>query len=161
MSPELKQRRKAEKKARIKRHRTQWLHNRDLLTKLPASHYDWVVAVAFYAALHAVETLFAEDGVQAVSNHGDRFAALRQNKSYDKIHDSYHQLYDLAYTTRYSAEPGRWIRFEDVESRVLNGLLLSIERSVARQLKMDEPAPLTLPKRDSDPQPAAKGATDA
>jgi len=44
-------------------HITQWKHNRAFLATIPPDYPDWVVTVAFYVALHAVDALLAHDKV--------------------------------------------------------------------------------------------------
>ena len=45
------------------------MHNRELIPLLPQSHPDWIVTLAFYTALHAVDALFAADGITGVTSH--------------------------------------------------------------------------------------------
>lgn len=111
----------------------QWQRNRELLSKLPAAHHDWIVTVAFYTALHAVETLLLVDDVSEHETHRDRNTRLLSPR-YEVIYPSYDQLYNLAHVARYSAQPRRWINYTDIAPKLIDGSLIIIEKEVCRLL---------------------------
>ncbi len=115
-------------------HRRQWKHNRGFLGSIPADYPDWIVTVAFYTALHAVDTLLAADKVSSVISHGTRNAVLMNTNRYKSIYSAYHPLYGLSRTVRYLADPAKWVSVEDIERHVLKGHLYRIERSVLKLL---------------------------
>ncbi|MGF1634126.1 MAG: hypothetical protein ACFCVE_09785 [Phycisphaerae bacterium] len=118
-------------------HVSQWLHNRSLLSIIPLTHHDWLITVAFYTALQAVDALLAHDGIE-VSRHDARLSALKNGRRYERVYRSYKPLYDLAYTTRYSAQPGLWVAREDVDAKVLRHLLYPLEQSIRNLLRLDD-----------------------
>lgn len=115
--------------AKSSSHVSQWKHNRALIHLIPASHPDWIVTITFYAALHAVDSLLAHDGVSPIT-HTDRSRALQKNRRYDKVYRCYDPLYKLSRTVRYLSEPSKWVRYEDIPIKVFEGLLYPIEASI-------------------------------
>lgn len=113
----------------IDAHIRQWLHNRALAEKIPASHPDWIVTVAFYSAVHAIDAALAHDGI-FVCNHETRFKAIASTNRMKKIGLLYHPLYNLSRTVRYTADPNLWIPAAAIEKQIIRQYLLPIETSV-------------------------------
>jgi hypothetical protein len=131
----------AKDKERIQRHIGQWKHNRLLIAKIPASHPDWIVTVAFYTAVQAVDAALAFEDAPAW-NHDTRFAALASIHRLSALRGYYHPLYDLSRKVRYTADPNTWILPRDIDSKVIRSLLLPLEKSVEKILgrKLELPA---------------------
>ena len=115
--------------AKIQSHVTQWQHNRSLLDHIPAAYPDWLVTVAFYAALHSVDALLAYDNV-TVHSHDARNATLKLTNRYESIWRHYSPIYDLSRKVRYLAAPAAWIPHAEIESRILKKYLYPIEHAV-------------------------------
>jgi len=130
--------------ARIQEHLAQWQHNRDFVQAIDPKYPDWIVTVALYLALHAVEALLTADGAKPRSRHQDRLQILQSEQRYQKIYESFKVLYDLSHVTRYSAQPGRWIPADQVEHRVIRELVYRIETSVRHLLSAARP-PISVP----------------
>ncbi len=128
-------------RAAVERHIVQWRHNRELIEKLPASHADWVVTAAFYTAVHAVDAALAHDG-HLVSNHEGRFEALAFANRLSKPRRLLHTLYNLSRTTRYSANPGKWVAADRIDPDVIRGHLYPLEQSVQKLISRDLNLPL-------------------
>lgn len=128
----------------------QWQHNRGLLGKLEAEFNDWIVTVAFYTALHAVETLLKADasppaGAPSSPTHGGRHAVLQGNPRYRTIiWPAYKVAYDLAHVTRYSAQPRRWTSINDIDGILFARALYPIETEVTKLL-LELPTPIQCP----------------
>ena len=112
-------------------HKTKWLHNRAFLGTVGDDYADWMVAVMFYAALHAVETLFAHDKMRVHASHTERNQTLKNLNRYKKIWHHYRPLYETARTARYDPAPADWIPAEEVKSRLV-GHLYGLEKSVLK-----------------------------
>lgn len=117
--------------ANIPPHMQQWEHNRSLLAHVPGDYPDWLVTIAFYTALQAIDALLAYDNVTA-NNHDMRNTTLKQTNRYDYIWRHYGPLYDLSRKVRYLAAPSLWIQPRDIESKVLKRYLYPIESSVKK-----------------------------
>jgi len=82
------------------------LHNASLVDHLhhhPIYH-DWIAVVSFYAALHAVETLFAIDqpqGHEHGQSHEEREALLKNERRYEDVYRNYRPLWGVAAIARY------------------------------------------------------------
>ena len=115
----------------IEEHRGQWLRNRRFLGCIPPEHNDWLVTAAFYAALHAVDTLLLIKG-HSTHSHGSRNAILSQTRQLMAVNRAYRPLYDLSRTVRYVPDPRLWVPADQVEPRVLRRCLYPIEASVQK-----------------------------
>lgn len=109
------------------------MHNRSLIAQIPRTHPDWIVTVAFYAAVHAVDAALAHEEVNAW-NHETRFTAIAGIPRMDKIRKLYHPLYDLSRKVRYTADPNQWIPPDQIDRLVIRGCLIPLEQSVERLL---------------------------
>lgn len=125
--------------AQVTEHLAQWRHNRQFVSSLGAEYPDWAVTACFYLAIHAVEALLTADGARPRCAHQDRLRILQSEQRYEKISRSFHVLYDLAHGTRYSATPSRWIPADQIDQRVIRGLVYPIETSVRKLLAASHP----------------------
>ena len=96
---------------------------------IPPEYPDWIVTVAFYAALQAVDALLAKDNV-TVYSHEARNTTLKQTNRYEYIWKHYYPLYDLSRKVRYLAAPAQWVKHQDIDKNVLRKYLYPIEKSV-------------------------------
>ncbi len=119
-------------------HLRQWRHNRELVSRIPPTHPDWIVTVSFYTALHAIDALLAADKVSRIVSHAARNSVLTQTNKYAHLAKTFLPLYDLSQTVRYLADPAAWISFDSVEREVFRRYLYPIENSVMRLLKTSE-----------------------
>jgi hypothetical protein len=119
----------ARDQSKIDAHVAQWQHNRSLLGEIPASHPDWVVTVAFYTAVHAIDAALTFEGV-TVCNHDQRFEAIAGLNRMLKVGTLYHPLYDLCRKVRYTADPNQWIPPAELERQVIRRYLLPLEQSI-------------------------------
>jgi hypothetical protein len=90
-----------------------------------------MVVATFYAAVHAVETLFAFDRTRIHGSHTDRNQTLKTVQRYQAIWRHYRPLFDAARTARYEVEARLWISVEDVKTRLVQELY-GVERSVLK-----------------------------
>jgi len=130
-------------------HMKKWEHNRSFLATLSNDQFsDWIATVAFYAAVHAVESVFAATGEHSVS-HTARNETLRRNNRFSHIHKHFKHLHDASVVARYlclAKEVGgatftsfdEWMSPDEVKYRLINVHFRHVEQSVWRLLKMDE-----------------------
>lgn len=118
-------------------HIRQWMHNRELLPKIPPEYPDWIVTVTFYVALHAVDALLAHDKVERVTSHDARNHVLLHTNRYRAIRSAYMPLYDLSRTVRYLANPTAWVPLEEIDRNVIARCLYPIEKSVQNLMSKD------------------------
>jgi hypothetical protein len=119
------------------RHIQQWKHNRSFLPLIDPPYADWIVNVAFYVALHAVDALLAHDRVTGVNSHDARNDVLMRTNRYTQIQRHYMPLYQLSRTVRYLADPRQWVPANQVESQVIKRFLYPIEKSVQNLIGAD------------------------
>ena len=113
------------------RHVDQWQRNRAFAATIDRTFHDWIVNVAFYAALHCVDALLSHDGIR-VHTHTERHAALLGNRRYEQIRIHFSPFYGLCRTTRYLADPKIWVPYDMIDAKVLHGYLYPIEKSVKK-----------------------------
>ena len=121
-------------------HIRQWQHNRRCLCTIAPDFSDWQITVAFYTALHAVDTLLSFDKV-TVTNHEGRNRTLAGTNRYEKVNESYQPLYNLSRVVRYLAQPQKWVPPHHIQRQVVERYVYPIERSVQKLIGRD----LTLP----------------
>jgi hypothetical protein len=63
--------------------------------------YDWIVTMAFYAALHYVDAYLTERAGGSPSDHVSRDKTMDQISAFGAIAFSYRQLYRRSMTARY------------------------------------------------------------
>lgn len=110
-------------------HIEQWRHNRSLLSTLPPEYPDWIVTVAFYTGLHAIDAMLHTQGVVNFNSHSTRHEVLMHVTQYELIARRHLPFYNLSRTVRYTAEPTRWVPLEKVEKEVFGRYLYPIESS--------------------------------
>ena len=69
-----------------------------------SQHGDWIVTLAFYKALHAVDSYFAKQGID--SERHDKRHGMRNQQVQDhlgSIHEKYSMLYTASILARYEA----------------------------------------------------------
>lgn len=85
-------------------HLKKYSENRELLdTNLnidTCNFHNWIVTVAFYAALHLVEAKLAEDGIDSIDHFARNNNVARFNQFKD-IRSEYKTLYDKSRVARY------------------------------------------------------------
>ena len=118
------------------RHIAQWKHNRAFLSTILPEYPDWIVTACFYVAVHAVDALLSHDKIFPTS-HDSRNDVLVKTNRYLAACKSYFPLYTLSRTVRYFADPGAWIRHEDIERQVLGRYLYPLEKTVQRLIGVD------------------------
>lgn len=119
------------------RHIQQWKHNRSFLPLIDPEYGDWIVNVAFYVALHAVDALLAHDRVTGVNSHDARNDVLIRTNKYRHIQRHYMPLYSLSRTVRYLADPLLWVPADQIEAQVFPRFLYPIEKSVQKLIGLD------------------------
>ncbi|HEV59161.1 MAG TPA: hypothetical protein ENN87_16960 [Phycisphaerales bacterium] len=79
-------------------------HNLDVLAYLALrpEFSDWMVTVAFYAALHAVEAVLWHKEKKHGQSHDRRESILKHNRTYEKIWRHYRKLKSLSLIARYA-----------------------------------------------------------
>jgi len=127
-------------------HLNQWKHNRDFLASISAEYPDWIVTVAFYTALYAVDALLSADKIRSITSHNARNYVLMHTNRYKAINKAYHPLYGLSRTVRYLAKPAKWVPSDKIKADVFDRYLHRIEQSVWKLLdKGDPPEPIATP----------------
>ncbi len=66
-------------------HRQRWIHNREFVGTITDTYCDWILTAAFYAAVHAFETLVAHDGLPNHTSHEERNKTLTHTNRYGNI----------------------------------------------------------------------------
>ena len=67
-------------------------------------HGDWIVTLAFYKALHAVDSYFAKQGIDRKGHNKRHKKRDQQVKNHlGSIHGKYFALYDASIKARYEA----------------------------------------------------------
>jgi hypothetical protein len=122
-------------------HIVQWKHNREFICTISADYPDWIVTACFYVGVHAIDTLLAHDKIYPTS-HDYRNEVLVKTNRYSLIYRAYNPLYTLSRTVRYFANPKDWIRFQDLQPKVIERYLYPLEKSVQNLIGID----LGLPK---------------
>jgi len=79
---------------------------------------------------------------------------LKQERRYQKIYEQYKMLYEICHIARYSAKPDHWIPTDQIQKRVIEGMIYPIESSVRKLLAASNP-PVTM----SEHSPIAIAAT--
>ena len=119
-------------------------HNRRALEYMQerlADFPDWCASIAFYAALHLVEAVFATDkNILHGIGHERRERCLKQ-KNYEHIHRHYWPLWRASMVARYLEDSGRECRTfaefmspEKVTDKLINHHLAQVEKSVTKLL---------------------------
>ena len=123
-------------------HRNRWFHNRAFVGTINDAYCDWILTAAFYAAVHAVETLVAHDGLPNHTSHEARNQTLQKTNKYKQIWKHYHTLYNVSLTTRYHCSPDTWISAEQIKKKLIPSYLYPVEKSVQKLLGDAEKLPV-------------------
>ena len=123
-------------------HRSKWQHNRAFLDSITQDRYsDWMATVAFYAAVHCVETLLVHDKLDHGMTHEGRNDCLKRINRYKKIWENFRPLYEASLVARYLCHNNQscpsfdqWISVADVKKRLIGGHLHEVEKSVIKLL---------------------------
>lgn len=126
----------------VAEHRTRWIHNREFIATLQEKYCDWILTGAFYAAVHAVETLIAFDGQPNHTSHETRNRVLRTVRRYQQIWKHYRELYNGSQTTRYHCSPNDWIPADQIKAVWIPNYLYPIEKSVQKLIGETKALPL-------------------
>ena len=128
----------------VENHRVRWMHNREFIGILPEKFCDWMLTGAFYAAVHAIETLVAFDGQPTHTSHEARNNVLKRVQRYQHIWKHYRELYNGSQTTRYHAAPHEWIPADKIKTLWIPNYLYPIEKSVQKLIGETTPlSPIT------------------
>ncbi len=126
----------------VANHKARWVHNRQFIASLQETYCDWMLTGAFYAAVHAVETLIAFDGQPNTTSHEARNQVLKNVKRYQQIWRHYRELYNASQTTRYHCAPQDWIPSNDIKTIWIPNYLYPIEKSVQKLMGDQDRLPL-------------------
>ena len=99
------------------------------------NHPEWIAVIAFYKALHLVETLFAHDKASHSRNHESRESLLKSDRRYKNIWEHYRVLWTISTVARYLSSVESFAEYmspEDVEKEVIRHRLNQVEKSVAK-----------------------------
>lgn len=128
-------------------HYDQAIHNSELAKELinqePLIYKDWALIIAFYAALHLVEAVMADDNVHSdkeKSPHSFRRNWVKNSSLSQRAQKAYLKLYNLSLSLRYLANSeckgknkGNWIT--DVEAKkILNDNLQFLRQEISELL---------------------------
>jgi hypothetical protein len=122
-------------------HIAKWKHNRSFLATIQDAHCDWMVTVAFYAAVHAVEALFAKDQAVHEGTHNGRNDLLKRRPRYQSIWRVFRPPFEASRAARYDCCTGPhptagWVTAEDVKAKFIGQFLDSVERTVIQLLSI-------------------------
>lgn len=135
-------------------------------------HSEWVATIAFYKAIHVIETVFVCTKIGNSADHEDRTFKLKHDRRFDSLHTHYRPLKEASTIARYLQDSqGRFREFSDyltpekVHSELIRHRLHQIEVSASRFIEqpiMQKPStaqtlPAFTPAAAGDP---ARGATD-
>jgi hypothetical protein len=140
-------------------HQIKWAHNRAFLASIvhDAAYADWMATVAFYAAVHAVEAMFAKDGFHS-TNHQIRIETLTRVNKYQQVWRHYSPLYNAAMVSRYDCSG--WLPAQDVINILIRRHLISLEQSVMQVARIRPNLPqISFPPPPTAPPPASLPST--
>jgi uncharacterized protein (UPF0332 family) len=122
----------------LPQHISQWKRNRTLLiSNAHDSFPEWKIIVAFYCALHAVETLLSKRGYHP-KDHSARNAFLgdRNNKLL-RLWSPYKTLYDASHDARYAC-PAIQKRFAPaIQKDLIQTCLQTVEAAVITEAEIN------------------------
>lgn len=101
-------------------------HNEKFLQTIDEEFVDWQAIVAFYAAVHHVEALFATKK-QDSRGHRERNQSLK--REYPAIYREFYPLYNYSLFVRYDC--GRLSR-KHVEEELIRKRLPALKQAIAR-----------------------------
>ena len=111
------------------KHREKAESNKKFREQIPEEFPDWLAIVAFYEAVHIVETLLARYGIHSKS-HTSRNEEIK--KRFPIIWEHYLPLYNVSRLVRYT--PYR-ITIEQAREHMVDHRLAAVRRLVAEAIK--------------------------
>ena len=66
----------------------------------PERFSEWIVTTAFYKAVHLVEAVFVQLGLECSFNHDTRLESLRKDGRFNGFSPQFKQLYECSYAAR-------------------------------------------------------------
>lgn len=120
-------------------HLNQWKRNRALLLLNVHDDYpEWKITVAFYCALHAVESMMAQRSLPRFKDHVGRNRFLCDPASRMlKIWHPYKALFDASHDARYTC-PDIQKRFgSSVQKQLIQVCLQQVESAIMEAIGMD------------------------
>ena len=72
-----------------------------------SKHYEWIITISFYSALHLIEKEFFEDSsiiVDHSSDHKQRSDVMRKTRRFRNILTNYEKLKTACWKARYDAD---------------------------------------------------------
>lgn len=88
----------------LEQHKKKYTKNRELLDKElnmeNCDNYDWIVTVAFYAAIHLVEAELAKSNIHT-RLHTDRSVNVERFNAFRTVRAQYKALHDRSVVARY------------------------------------------------------------
>jgi hypothetical protein len=118
--------------------------NQSVLTHLAVDlekYSEWVATVAFYKALHIVESVFVAKGVGNTSNHVDRLLKLKRDRRFHHIFEHYRPMWVASQIARYLEDPAGptayssfrdYLRPDEVMKQIVRHRLRQVEASALR-----------------------------
>jgi len=135
-----------------KAHINQCRHNEEAIKFLSGridDFPDWVAVVAFYKALHAIETVFAAEG-KHYSKHTERNSAIRKHPKLKGIWNNYRLIKSASRIARYLTEDegasvfpcfAGYMTPEQVKTTLLEGHLVTVETAARAAMPAKAPSP--------------------
>ena len=122
-------------------HQKQWLHNRAFLKSIvhQPDNSDWITTVAFYTAVHAIQTLLCADGNDRATTHESRSQILYSIPRYKDLIRDFKALYDASRAARYDCSG--WLDSTTVRAELIRNRLYRIEERVNRLGKLNVALP--------------------
>ncbi len=113
------------------RHQSQVDHNKHLLGEAlfrvdESSYPDWIVTIAFYAAMHSVDRELADLGLGDPRNHEVRRFLIRNRLGNSRIWGAYEALEEESRKARYEC-----VKFDPDRVKEALALLTRIESALA------------------------------
>jgi len=123
-------------------HLEKWRHNRRFLAVIPDEFSDWIVIVAFYAAIHCVEALFEHDKNPPATSHDVRNRILKSTNRYKHIWKHFRPLWDASMGVRYYIGPSVWIDASNAKVVFVQRHLYEVEKSAFKLQGKATPEPV-------------------
>jgi hypothetical protein len=76
----------------------------DFLIREDARFPEWVATVAFYKAVHVVESVFVVQGIEASTDHWERLNQLKRDRRFAKMHEHFRPLFNASLIARYLSD---------------------------------------------------------
>lgn len=139
-----------------KAHADQCRHNEEAIRFLSGridNFPDWVAVVAFYKALHAIETVFATEG-KHYGKHTERNSAIRNHPKLKAIWNSYRIMKSASRIARYLTEDegacvfprfASYMTPEQVKTTLLENHLVAVETATRAAMPSKAPSPPSKP----------------